>query len=159
MEYARTIGIQNHVTMTENFIMRFKLKKEQMPIIYNSFDVLLEPSIYEGFGLPPFEAQSCGIPAIVTDFTALRDAVIDGETGWKIDVAYKRFTPVGSFCGVPSVKSIYDCLMKARSTNLIKMGKKSRKYIVENYSTEKIFKENWVPFLQKLEDEIYGKEK
>ena len=159
MDYAKNIGIQNHVVMTDNFIMRFKLKKEQMPIIYNSFDVLLEPSVYEGFGLPPFEAQGCGVPAIVTDFTALRSAVIDNETGWKVKVAYRRFTPLQSFCGIPDVQSIYDCLMKAKNTNLIKMGKKSRKFIVDNYSLNHVFKTRWMPFLAQLEKEILGEVK
>lgn len=159
MEYAAKIGIQNNILMTENFIMRFKLKKEQMPILYNAFDVLLEPSVYEGFGVPPYEAQACGVPAIVNDFTALRDAVIDGKTGWKIKVAYRRFTPVGSYAGVPSVDSIYECLLKAKDTNLVKMGKKSRSFVEENYSLKKVFETKWKPFLSMVEEEIYGKAK
>lgn len=158
MDYAKVLGIQDHVAMTENFIMRFGLKKEQMPILYNSFDVLLEPSLYEGFGVPPFEAQGCGVPAIVNDFTALRDAVIDGETGYKIKVAYKRYSPVGSYVGVPSVESIFDCLCKVQEANRVKMGKRARKFILDNYSLEHVFKTHWIPFLKMLDEEIHGKD-
>lgn len=33
--------------------------------IYNSFDLFVFPSQYEGFGLPILEAQKCGVPTIV----------------------------------------------------------------------------------------------
>jgi glycosyltransferase involved in cell wall biosynthesis len=36
--------------------------------------LLLYPSRYEGFGLPPLEAMSCGTPAIVSDIPALRES-------------------------------------------------------------------------------------
>ncbi|HWA65656.1 MAG TPA: glycosyltransferase family 1 protein [Mycobacteriales bacterium] len=36
--------------------------------------VLLYPSRYEGFGLPPLEAMSCGTPALVSDIPALRES-------------------------------------------------------------------------------------
>ena len=38
---------------------------EQLINIYDSFNVFAFPSIYEGFGLPIFEAQSRGLPVII----------------------------------------------------------------------------------------------
>ena len=36
--------------------------------------VLLHPSVYEGFGLPPLEAWACGTPALVGDVPAVRES-------------------------------------------------------------------------------------
>jgi glycosyltransferase involved in cell wall biosynthesis len=39
--------------------------EEKLLEVYNSFDVFVYPTNYEGFGLPILEAQKCGIPVIV----------------------------------------------------------------------------------------------
>ncbi len=38
--------------------------QDQMPLLYACADVLVYPSIYEGFGLPPIEAMSVGTPVV-----------------------------------------------------------------------------------------------
>jgi len=39
--------------------------EEKLIDIYKSFDLFLFPSIYEGFGLEPLEAQSLGLPVVI----------------------------------------------------------------------------------------------
>ncbi|MCA9887479.1 MAG: glycosyltransferase, partial [Anaerolineae bacterium] len=34
------------------------------PALYRLADVMVFPSIYEGFGLPPLEAMACGTPVV-----------------------------------------------------------------------------------------------
>jgi glycosyltransferase involved in cell wall biosynthesis len=48
-----------------------------LPLVYNAAQMLVLPSYYEGFGLPPLEAMACGVPAIVSDTAALAEAVGD----------------------------------------------------------------------------------
>ena len=48
-----------------------------LPHLYNASQMLVLPSYYEGFGLPPLEAMACGVPVIVSDTPALTEAVAD----------------------------------------------------------------------------------
>jgi glycosyltransferase involved in cell wall biosynthesis len=48
------------------------------PALYSGATALLFPSHYEGFGLPPLEAMSCGTPAIVSNRSAQPEVVGDG---------------------------------------------------------------------------------
>jgi glycosyltransferase involved in cell wall biosynthesis len=45
---------------------------------YSQSTVLLYPSRYEGFGLPPLEAMSCGCPSVTTGVGAVPEYAIDG---------------------------------------------------------------------------------
>ncbi|KPU43695.1 spore coat protein SA [Oxobacter pfennigii] len=54
-----------------------------MPAIYSGSNMLVYPSLYEGFGLPPLEAMSCGVPVIVSDTSSLPEVV--GDAGLYID--------------------------------------------------------------------------
>ncbi len=47
------------------------VKNEELPLLYNSAQVLLYPSFYEGFGLPVLEAMSCGVPVVISNTSSL----------------------------------------------------------------------------------------
>ena len=54
-----------------------------LPLVYNLAEVFVFPSLYEGFGIPPLEAMSCGIPVIAADNSSLPEAV--GDAGLLVD--------------------------------------------------------------------------
>jgi glycosyltransferase involved in cell wall biosynthesis len=70
-----------------NLIDELNLKKDvkfveyvperNMPIFYNSADLFVFPSIYEGFGLPPLEAMACGLPVVTSNAASLPEVVGD----------------------------------------------------------------------------------
>ncbi len=51
-----------------------------MPALYRSADILLFPTVREGFGLAAAEAMACGLPVVATDCSALPE-LVDGEKG------------------------------------------------------------------------------
>lgn len=56
---------------------------EEMPIIYSLADIFLFPTLYEGFGIPVLEAQSCGTPVITSGITALPE--VAGQGAFYVD--------------------------------------------------------------------------
>ncbi|MBC6479978.1 MAG: glycosyltransferase family 4 protein [Hormoscilla sp. GM7CHS1pb] len=53
---------------------------------YNAADVLVFPSLVEGFGLVLLEAMACGIPVITTPNTAGPDIITDGVEGFIVPI-------------------------------------------------------------------------
>lgn len=52
---------------------------EDKPAIISGATMLVYPSHYEGFGMPPLEALACGVPVITSDNSSLPEVV--GEAG------------------------------------------------------------------------------
>jgi glycosyltransferase involved in cell wall biosynthesis len=157
--YADYVGVGNKLLMPENYAMNFNTSKEDMAKIYNTFDVLVAPSISEGFGIPIIEAQSVGVPVIVNNFTSMPELVVQGITGEICDLikgpSGKRFSPQGSYMGIPDTLSLFDNMMKIYRADRGKMKDAARKHIEANYATKKVFTTLWMPYLEKLEKEIY----
>lgn len=79
---------------------------DAMAHVYSGMDVLLNPSAGEGFGIPVLEAAACGTPAIVTDFSAMREVC---GAGWRVE--YERiWTAQLSWQARPSVEDIVGAL-------------------------------------------------
>lgn len=57
----------------------------QVPMVYATCDVFCYPSLWEGFGLTPAEAQACGKPVVAFDNCALPEVVKDGQTGLLVE--------------------------------------------------------------------------
>ena len=55
---------------------------EAMPKLYRNCDILLFPTVREGFGLVPAEAMSCGLPVVATDCSALPELIDEGKGGF-----------------------------------------------------------------------------
>jgi glycosyltransferase involved in cell wall biosynthesis len=53
------------------------VSRQDLVALLQSAGVLLQPSIYEGFGLPVLEAMACGCPVIASDLPTLREVVGD----------------------------------------------------------------------------------
>ncbi len=60
--------------------------RPQLADVYRSADVVVLPSLVEGFGATPLEGMACGVPAIVSEHTFGPDLIEDGVDGWVVPI-------------------------------------------------------------------------
>ncbi len=73
MEVVEALGI-SHEVIFAGFV-----PEAELPAYYSGAEVLVLPSLYEGFGFPPLEAMACGCPVITSNTSSLPEVV--GEAG------------------------------------------------------------------------------
>lgn len=76
------------------------VNNSELPYLYNSVDMLVNPSFFEGFQIPLIEALSCGTP-VVTSNQEPSNKIISMETGALVNPA----DPNDIAKGILSVKS------------------------------------------------------
>lgn len=52
---------------------------------YQILSLFIAPQRWEGFGLTPLEAMSCGVPVVAADVGAFSELIVEGETGTIIE--------------------------------------------------------------------------
>ena len=76
-ELCDKLQISSHVVFT-GFV-----EEDMLPLLYNGAELFVYPSFYEGFGLPPLEAMSCGTPVITSNVSSIPEVI--GDAGILID--------------------------------------------------------------------------
>ena len=55
---------------------------KEMQALYRQMDILLMPSVREGFGLAVAEAMACGLPVVASNCSAIPELIDDGKGGF-----------------------------------------------------------------------------
>ena len=58
-----------------NILSYSNLSHEQVAYYYNASDLMIYPSLYEGFGMPTLEAMSSGLPIVSSNASSLKEIV------------------------------------------------------------------------------------
>lgn len=121
---------------------------------YRCLDLYSGCSLAEGFGLPPLQAQACGVPVVVTDGSAMSELCGPGS-GWKV-----KGEPVWSagheaWWTRPSIKGILDAYEEAYEEWPLNQqrGVAAREFALA-YDVDKVFAQYWVPVLAGLEEMV-----
>jgi len=122
---------------------------ESMAQIYSTMDVLLNPAMGEGFGITPLEAQACGTPCIVTNFSAMTEVC---GAGWKVGHT-PYWTGLKSWQATANVPEIVQSLEAAYSLTdeqANDLSEKARKHAL-GYDIEGVLEQYMLPALKTAE--------
>ncbi len=94
------------------------------------------PSIYEPFGLVNVEAMACGAPVVASAVGGIPEIVVDGETGYLIDLV-----PSGDSYGTPADPAGFAAAIAARVNAIVadpaaarRMGDAGRQRVLDEFA-------------------------
>jgi glycosyltransferase involved in cell wall biosynthesis len=124
--------LQMKVSFASNVEYLGHLQFSEMPTFYNKTDLIVLPSVTEGFGAVILEAYACGKPVLV---------------------AKEAFTKeIEVFGSVVDISEFETEIKRLRSIDLKTVGQKARKYVEKYYTWEK-FGESIIRHLEILRGE------
>lgn len=122
--------------------------------IYSASDVLLSTSMGEGFGIPVIEAQACGTPVIVTDFSASKELC---GAGWTVGYQpwWDHFQ--GAWVATPLIAQIVKALHEAHDARGDAALRGRARAFALQYDADTIYASHWRPVLAEMEDMLKPK--
>ena len=124
-----------------------------MAKLYNSFDVLLAPSMGEGFGMPLLEAQACGVPVVTNKWTAMPENTVNGIS---VEPEGRHWTAGNSFWASARVGGLVDALEIVYDTPAMRRGADSARGVAwaASHDWNRLAVERWQPMLAAWEQEL-----
>ena len=71
------------LNLTSHIIHTGHIKNEDLPSLYSGAELLVFPSLWEGFGIPVIEAMACGTPVLTSNLSSLPE--ISGGASLLVD--------------------------------------------------------------------------
>lgn len=121
---------------------------EELACLYSALDALANPSYGEGFGIPIIEAQACGTPVIVNDFSAMPELC---GAGWLVGGEPYYNASQGSFYQSPSITELHDAMRAAYDARGDQQLRDQAREFALAYDADHVMAEHWTPGLQRLE--------
>lgn len=69
--------ILEKITSSNDIVFTGKISDEELRNLYHKSALLIQPSLYEGFGMPPLEALFCGTNVILSDIPVFKEIYKD----------------------------------------------------------------------------------
>jgi len=149
---AEAVGMPTgRLRFPHDHVWQIGIPSRTLAAIYQAFDVLLMPSMGEGFGIPLIEAQACGVPVITSDHSAMTELV---GPGWLVEGDPFWDAPQTSFFTVPSIGSIVENLDLAYETARDPFLRSQAAAFAATYDADAVAREFWVPALDSLAGDI-----
>lgn len=151
---ARHLGIFQAIKFSDEYQYKTgRMTPGHLTNWYSMLDLYSNCALGEGFGLTVIEALACGIPVVVTDFSAMPELI--GKAGWKIQ-GENFWNPRHEASWMkPDVGSIYSAYEDAYEQGKSYQSKKAAaRGQGLKYSVDTVFNDHWAPTLKTLEEKI-----
>lgn len=145
------IGLKGKVYMTNQYDVSVDpFPQSKMAMLFNCFDVLMNATAGEGFGIPIIEAQACGVPVITHNVTAMPEITING---YAVESASKGLASHMGWQFMPDVEDLeyrLECVYRMVSPTDRMMG---RQWVIENCGLQTIAAQ-WAALLDGVQDQL-----
>jgi glycosyltransferase involved in cell wall biosynthesis len=148
--YARSLGIEDAIFHMDDADQLFHFTRDDMVELYSAFDCLLSPSMAEGFCVPIIEGLACGVPVIATDFAAMSEHLVHGETGLLVPPMYRHLLPSGMLVVEADRDQLLEQMLRIHGEDRVAMGARGRRFVVEHYDSSRVWERSWRPYLADL---------
>lgn len=156
---ANALGIGDVTAWPDQMSYQFNLIDEGwLRSVYNGMDVFCLPTRGEGFGIPAVDAQSCGVPVILSNNTTGPELC---KSGWLIDTDDDdlRWLPNDAWRNEPRASAVLAKMEEAYSAwrtwpTWLLMKEAARTAALE-YDWGRVWSEFWRPALGRI-DERFG---
>jgi len=151
IQLAGACGIpENRIVWTDQWAYYAGLPPFVLAALMGAMDVNLAASRGEGFGVPVIEAAACGVPSVVSNFTAQPELV--GGFGYIAAVQPYWDAPQSSWFATPLVHSVLEELEHAYDTAKEPLRKTAARAHAETYDNELVFQDYWLPVLAEIDE-------
>jgi glycosyltransferase involved in cell wall biosynthesis len=113
-----------------NVVFTGRVERAELPHYYGLADVFVFPSLTDTFGMVVLEAQSCGLPAVVTDVGGPQEIVRGGESGLVV--------PAGDLAGWAGAVSWYALMRRDDPAGATALREAIRGSTRNRYSWEQV---------------------
>jgi glycosyltransferase involved in cell wall biosynthesis len=129
--------------------------QDQMISIFNAFDIYVQYSICEGFGMPQVEAAACGVPIVTIPYSAMED-IVNKIEAYPVNIAtlFKELE-TQAYRAYPDNNSLVDILnkfIKIPSPMRFQKRIKTRNLCIEHFNWDNIIKK-WEHRLEHILEE------
>lgn len=151
----KSLGIGEAVRICDQYKNVLGFSNSYMAAAYSGMDVLLNTSAGEGFGIPILEAQACGCPVIVGDWTAMSEVCFAGLMIPKSE-AEPYWTQLEAYQYVPHVGAIEAALeeMYGRDEGRRTGDRERARMGALGYDADLVTRVYWGKALERIEERI-----
>lgn len=148
---GKELGIIKSMIWTNQYQYSMGLPEVALAHLYRSFDILTSTSRSEGFCIPLIEAQACGTPVVVSDFTSMPELVRSGKV---VKKGMREWTPLNVWHFIPDPEAIaaayeelYEELSDETSATTLKEGAVKG---VSGFKWDAVVENYWLPLLASI---------